>query len=159
MTLYLFLMYLVSLMFGYVLEFTGATLAIGKSLSSGATPRGYQDAVTPPWVPPVALATYAGVFVGVVYGFWEFGGLVGAGIVVGFLLVTAVNKAMLLPKASGPHFRKIIVTSMIYRHANFLRDGDTLRATVMGELLEKLGVPANDLVAEVMKKRDPNNAA
>lgn len=155
MTLYLFAMYLVSLVLGYVLEFTGATLAIGRFLGDGSTPRGYQDAVTPPWMTTIALLTYAVTFAGTVYGFWEFGGLTGVGIAIGFLVTTAINKLLLLPKANSQHFRSIIVQSMIYRHANYLKEGDALRATVMGELLEKLGVPVNALVAETLRKRDP----
>ena len=154
MTLYLFTMFLVSLALGYVLEFTGATLAIGRALGEGGTPRGYQDAVTPPWVTKIALLTYAVAFAGIVYGFWEFGGLAGLAIAIGFLVTTAVNKLLFLPKANSQHFRTIIVQSMIYRHANYLKEGDALRATVMGELLEKLGVPVNALVAETLRKRD-----
>jgi hypothetical protein len=155
MTLCLVAMYLVSLAFGYVLEFTGTTLAIGRSLSDAGTSRGYQDAVTPPWITYISLLTYAASLIGIIYGFWAFGGVTGVAIAVGFLLMTALNKRLLLPKANSQHFRTLIIQSMIYRHANYLKEGDALRATVMGELLEKLGVPVNSFVAETMNKRDP----
>ncbi|MGH9428005.1 MAG: hypothetical protein ACRD2L_17105 [Terriglobia bacterium] len=37
---------------------------------------------------------------------------------------------------------------MINRHADYLKSGDTLRASVMAELLEKLGIPVNSFVAQ-----------
>jgi hypothetical protein len=155
MPLYLIAMYLVSLVFGYVVEFTGATLAIGRSLSDAGTSRGYQDAVTPPWITYISLLTYATSLLGIIYGFWAFGGVTGVSVVVGFLLVTSLNKRLLLPNANSQHFRTIIIQSMIYRYANYLKEGDALRATVMSELLEKLGIPASSFVVESTNKRDP----
>ena len=57
MTLYVVLMYLDSLAVGYVLAFTGATLSIGRALSTAGTPTGFQDAITPPRFSTVALVS------------------------------------------------------------------------------------------------------
>lgn len=154
MTLYLAVMYLISLALAYILAFTGATLAIGQSLSDAGTPRGYQDAITPPRFSSIALFVYAVSLIGLGYGFWVFGSIVGVGIAVGFLVATSVSKALLLPKSHSQHFRKLIVHSMMNRHADYLRSGDSLRASVMGELLEKLGAPVNVFVAEMKDRGD-----
>jgi len=149
---------MVSLALAYIFEFTGATLAIGRSLSDTGIPRGYQDAITPPRFSSLALLVYATSLVGVGYGFWEFGGLNGLGIAVGFLVSTSVNKALLVPKSDSQHFRNLIVHSMMNRHADYLRAGDSLRSSVMAELLEKLGVPVNTFVGEIKNKNDSNDS-
>ena len=154
MTIYLVCMYLASLALGYVLAFTGATLSIGRSLSDAGTPTGYQDAITPPGFSTFAIVVYTICAGGLIYGFWRFGWLAGIGTIVAFLLVVAINKVIILPKSDSGHFRNIIIHSMINRHANFLKAGDTLRAAAIGMLLEKLGMPVNDLIARLNKDED-----
>lgn len=154
MTFYLVVMYLVSLGLAYTLAFTGATLAIGRSLSDAGTPRGYQDAITPPRFSSLALLVYAVSIGGLGYSFWEFGGLAGFSTAIGFLIATSVNMALLLPKSDSQHFRNLIVHSMMNRHADYLKSGDNLRASVMAELLGKLGVPVNMFVAEIKDRAD-----
>lgn len=152
MTWYLILIYLLSLVLGYVLAFTQTTLEIGKSLSDAGSPRGYQDAVTPPQFSGFAILTYVLSLGGVIYGFWEYGWVVGIGVFFGLFFTTAVNIALILPKINGPHFRNIVVHSMINRHADYLKSNDTLRASIMAELLTKLGIPVQELIARI--KRD-----
>lgn len=147
-------MYLVSLALGYVLAFTQTTLAIGKSLSDAGTPRGYQDTVTPPQFGRLAILIYALSLGGVIYGFWEYGWLVGLGFFVALFFATAVNIALILPKINGTHFRNIVVHSMINRYADYLKSNDTLRTSIMAELLTKLGIPVQELVTRI--KRDGN---
>lgn len=147
MTVYLVCMYLASLALGYVLAFTGATLSIGRSLSDADTPTGYQDAITPPRFSTFAIVVYIICAGGLIYGFWRFGWLAGIGTSIAFIFVVTLNKVTILPKSESEHFRKIIIHSMINRHANYLKAGDTLRASAMGMLLEKLGMPVNDLIA------------
>jgi hypothetical protein len=147
-------MYFASLVLGYVLAFNSATLSIGRSLGDAATPTGYQDAITPPRFSTFAIAVYIICAGGLIYGFWRFGWLAGIGTVVAFVFVVTFNKVIILPKTESEHFRKIIIHSMINRHANYLKAGDTLRASAMGMLLEKLGMPVNDLIAGLNKDRD-----
>lgn len=157
MTLYLILMYLVSLALGYVLAFTQATLFIGRELSDAGTPTGYQDAITPPRFTTFAILVYALCLVGVSYGIWTFGWLTGLGVTFGLLLATSVNLALILPKKDSQHFRGLVVHSLINRNADYLRFGDTLRASVIAELLDKLGIPVNKLVAQLKKEREPTS--
>lgn len=154
MTLYLILMYLVSLALAYVLVFTQATLFIGRSLSDAGTPTGYQDAITPPRFTTFAILVYALSLTGVIFGIWAFGWLIVLGVTVGFFVATAANLALVLPKNDSQHFRRLIVHSLINRHADYLKSGDTLRASVIGELLEKLGIPVNEFVADIKKDGD-----
>ncbi len=60
-------------------------------------------------------------------------------------LVTVFLATMLLrrfmPAEDSPHYKKLIFQSMANRYANFVRDGDTVRAAAMRGLLEKAGVP------------------
>lgn len=141
MVIYLVCMYLASLALGYVLAFTAATLTIGKSLSDASTSTGYQDAITPPRFSTFAIAVYVICAGGLIYGFCTFGWLLGLGIAIGFFFVVVLNKLFILPKSDSELFRKIIIRSMLNRHANYLKAGDTLRASAMGMLLEKLGIP------------------
>ncbi|MEO7864051.1 MAG: hypothetical protein ABIU05_27185 [Nitrospirales bacterium] len=151
MTFYLILMYLGSLTLAYVLRFTEATLALGRSLSDVETPTGYQDAITPPRLATIAFAVSTLCLLGIIYGFWRFGWLIGVGIIAGFFGVLMINKLLLLPKENSEHFRRIIVHSLINRHADYLKEGDALRASAVAMLLEKLGIPVNQ-INESLKK-------
>lgn len=153
MTLYLILMYFASLALGYVLNFTGATLSIGRSLSTADTPTGFQDAITPPRFSTFALGIYLLCLGGLICGFLAFSWLIGLGVVIGFFISVGLNKAMLLPKSDGEHFRKVIAHSMINRQADYVKAGDTLRASAMGELLAKLGFPVEEFVARMKSTR------
>ena len=48
---------LVSLLLGYSLALTEATLAIGRSISDTDNPTGFQDEITPPWSTNLALVS------------------------------------------------------------------------------------------------------
>jgi hypothetical protein len=154
MSAYLIVMYVISLALGYVLAFTQATLSMGRSLSDAGTATGYQDAITPPKFSPIALLVYAVCVGGAIFGVWAFGWLAGLGAALALLIATAVNIAVVLPGSNSEHFRKLIILSMINRHADYLKSGDTLRASVMAELLEKAGVPGNNLAAQMKAKGD-----
>ncbi|MRS01915.1 hypothetical protein EG832_01585 [bacterium] len=154
MTIYLVCLYIASLALGYVLAFADATLAIGKSLSDANTPTGYKDAITPPRFSTFAITVYVTCVGGLIFGFWRFGWLAGLGCANGFLFVVVLNKVLILPKSESEHFRNIIIRSMINRHANFLKSGDTLRASALSMLLEKLGMPVNDLNSRFDKNRN-----
>jgi hypothetical protein len=149
MTVYLVSMYLASLALGYVLAFTGATLNIGRSLNDAVTPTGYQDAITPPKFSTFAIVVYISCGGGLIYGFWKFGLLAGLGTTIAFVSMVALNKVIVLPRSQSEHYRKIIVHSMINRHANYLKASDIVRAKAVGMLLERLGIPVADLTTRL----------
>ena len=130
---YLIVMYLVSLALGYVLRFTEATHALGKSLSDAPTGSGYQDAITPPRFSSLAIIVYLIAFFSNAYGWWQYGWLIGLGVTVGFYFVGSINRLLFLPKSNSDHFLKIITNSMISRHADYMRSGDELRASAMAQ--------------------------
>jgi hypothetical protein len=154
MTFYLVCMYIASLALGYVLAFTSATLCIGKTLSDAGTDRGYQDAIAPPLFSTFAIVMYVICAGGLIFGFYRYGWLTGLGITIGFLFAVALNKVLFLPKSGAEHFRNIIIHSMVRRHADYLRANDTLRASAIGKLLEKLGIPVVDFMARLDKDND-----
>lgn len=154
MAVYLVSIYFASLALGYVLAFTGATLSIGRSLSDYGMPTGYQDAITPPRFSTFAIVVYIACAGGLIYGFWRFGWLIGFGVIIGFFFAVVLNKVFILPKSHSEHFRKIIIHSMINRQADYIKTGDTLRASAIGMLLEKLGMPVNEFVNRFKKSGD-----
>lgn len=148
---YFILLYLISLALGYVLAFTEATLALGRSLSDTDSSTGYQDAITPPYFSKLAILVYIGAFAGIAYVWWQYGWPTGLVVTAGFFVITVVNKLLLLPKNESDHFRQIITRSMINRYADYVKSGDELRASAMVHLLNKLDIPADDLVARLRK--------
>jgi len=118
MTIYLICMCLVSLGIGYILAFTEATLRIGKSLSDVDTPRGYQDAITPPQLPLFGFGFNIIFICGLIYGFWIFGWLAALGAIVASIFVGGLSKAIILPKSESEHFHKLIIHSLLNRYAN-----------------------------------------
>ena len=154
MTAYVVLMYLVSLALGYVLAFSQTTLAIGRSLSGVEGGTGYQDAITPPRFTGIAIVAYVLALAGVIYGFWAFGWLTGLAVLIGLFVAVTLNISLILPKINGEHFRKLIIHSMIDRHADYLKSGDTLRASMMAELFGKLGIPVAEFVAQLRETDD-----
>ncbi|HQM44156.1 MAG TPA: hypothetical protein PLI72_10485 [Smithellaceae bacterium] len=147
-------MFLISLALGYVLAFASATLSIGRSLSDAGTPTGFQDAITPPRFSTYSIMVYIMCAGGLFWGFWRFGWLVGFATVVGFIFAVGINKMLILPKSDSEHFRKIVIHSMINRHADYLRAGDALRASVMERLLKKLGMPVDELMNQLKPSDD-----
>ena len=155
--LYWILLYIASLLFAYETRFTEATLLLGKSLSTPdflkVTPTGFQDAITPPYSTKLAIAMYLFVFIVFVYGFYEHGLLIGLVSVAVFWFFVLLNRLFLIPKPDGEHFRKIILRSMINRHADYLKNGDAVRAGVMAEFLETAGIPAAELAKHFANKK------
>ena len=140
MITYIIGLWLASLLLGYSLAFSGATLTIGRSISDTGSSTGFQDAITPPLSTNLTIVSYA-VATGVVgFGWHQYGWLSGIGIIVVFFFLVAVNQVLLLPKSESDHFQRLILRSMINRHADFKKSGDSVRATAMAMLLEKPGV-------------------
>jgi hypothetical protein len=138
-------MYFISLLLGYELAFVKATLTIGRSISDTDSPRGFQDAITPPWSTKLGIITYVVALGGVGYGFYKYGWLAGIRITVGILFVVSLNKVILLPKSDSEHFRRLIIQSMISRYADYVKSNDKLRASAIKTLLEKMDIPVSEL--------------
>jgi hypothetical protein len=124
----------------YSLRFTAATLALGRALSETASGTGYQAAISPPWEVAFGLVVYGLTLAVLAFSWYAFG--IGRALL---SLATVIFATMLfrrfLPSEDSLHFKNLIIQSMSRRYANFVRDGDPVRAAAMKELLEKAGVP------------------
>lgn len=129
----------------YSLQFTAATLLLGRSLSETNSGTGFQAAISPPWETNFGLLIY-GLTVAVVGASWyEFG--IGRAILCVITLIVGLSiGCRLLPTPDSMHFKALIIQSMANRYANFLRDDDQVRGNAMKMLLQKAGVDA-DLLA------------
>lgn len=122
----------------YTLLFSSATLSMGREFSEASSGRGFQDAISPPWVTNLGLVVYlcSALIVGLMW--WETGFLSAVGSAALILFGSSIAK-LVLPKPNGDHYRNLILRSMMSRYANYVRDSDTLRAEAMGQLLKKSG--------------------
>ena len=123
----------------YIMQFSRATLQFGRALAENESGTGFQDAITPPWQTKLALIVYAGSFaiIGVVW--WKLGWPSGLGAIALILVGSSLAK-LVLPKPSGPHYKNLILQSMCSRYADFVRNGDSVRADAMKELLIRFGI-------------------
>lgn len=122
----------------YSLVFSSITLSMGKELSGTESSRGFQDAITPPWQTNLGLVVFGACAVVVGLMWWEAGFLSAIGSVVLMAFVSSIAR-LVLPKPTGNHYRNLIIQSMISRYANYVRDGDSMRAEAMKHLLVKAG--------------------
>jgi hypothetical protein len=134
-----FLAVVMAFAFAYTIQFTSATLSMGREISDTDSPTGFQDAITPPWQSNLALIVYLGcvVVVGVIW--WQIGWLSALGGAAVIFFGSSVAK-LALPKPTGDHYKLLIMNSMISRYADYVRDGDALRADAMKSLLFKVGI-------------------
>jgi len=146
---YIIVLCLVGLALAYELRFTEATLHMGRALSGSGSKTGFQDAITPPLSSYFAFGIYGLSIIVIAFGFFEYGIFMGLLEFVTFYMVVLLNRVFLLPRPDSPHFRNIITRSMIGRHADYLRDGDKLRAGAMADLLQRAGIPIDELVRHV----------
>lgn len=124
---------------GYTLRFTAATLAFGRELSGSTSTTGFQDAITPPWQTKLAITVYIGIAAVVLIMWWQLGWVSVLLALLAIVVVLSVA-TLVLPKASGGHYRRVILRSMIARYANYVRDRDALRAEAMKHLLTRAGM-------------------
>ena len=129
----------VTVLIGYTARFTQATLSMGKELAETVEGTGFQDAITPPWQTNLAILSYMSAAAAVAVIWWQLGWLAGLGALALSFIGGGFVGAM-LPNKDSAHFRGLIIRSMVSRHADFVRDGDQMRAEAMQGLLERAGV-------------------
>ena len=130
---------LIAFFFAYNMHFTQATLSFGQELAETSSGTGFQDAITPPWQTNFAMFSYIGVVAAIVTIWWQLGWLSGLG-AIALILIGGGIVGVLLPDKDSPHFRKLIIGSMIARYADYARDGDQMRAESMKDLLVRAGI-------------------
>ena len=144
MFIYIIILWFASALLAYALSLNGATLFIGKSVSSTNSATGFQDAITPPWSTKVAILAYLVSIVVIGYGWYLNSWIVAIIITLSFFVLVAINKNVIIPKSDSEYFKRIIMNSMMQRYANCVKSGDSVRATAVAMLLAKLGAPVPD---------------
>jgi hypothetical protein len=125
--------------FAYTMQFSGVTLQFGRALAGEDSGTGYQDAITPPWQTKLALIVYLGSFTIIGAIWWKLGWASGLGALALILVGSSLAK-IVLPKPAGPHYKNLIMQSMCSRYADFVTNGDSMRADAMKELLVRAGI-------------------
>lgn len=137
----------------YTAQFTASTLAVGRQLSGESTGTGYQDAISPPWQTKLAMAVYAAALVFFAHLVFDRGWAVAFGaLAIVWLGSLAANR--FLPSVGSPHFVRLIKQSMVSRYADYVRDGDAIRAEAMKGLLDVIGLNPDELANTVVKASD-----
>ena len=129
----------IAFVLAYTLQLSAAALAVGRALSESDSTTGLQDAVTPPWQASVALATYLAVLAVIAFAWWWEGWATALGVLGTVLVGTALFKRF-SPQPASEHYRAAILRSMSRRYADFVRNGDTVRAEGMKMLLRRAGI-------------------
>lgn len=139
----------------YSLKLTRATLSYGRILAaidpsdSDHNITGILDAIRPPWSTIFSVSAYTllvAVSIGVGYQeHWILGVLALALAVFVSNLITEV-----MPDVNGGHYTRVIQHSMLKRYANYVRDGDTTRATAMASLIGKTGINPDDVTDKLI---------
>ena len=106
---------------------------IGLELSSSKMGTGYQDAITPPKLNYVSYVFWPLNLFIIFAGFADFG-VVGFIILGIFILSNVLTGIFILPKLDR-FFLRILFRSMTNRHADYVRDGDDIRADAIKGIL------------------------
>ena len=136
---------IMTVLLSYQLRFSEATLIYGRELSDTDSATGFQDAVTPPWQTNFGFFAFGGTLFAIVAIWSDLGWLPGLGAIALVLIGLALVRSF-LPRPDAPHFRNLILKSMVSRHADYVRDGDTERASAMHELLVRAGLRVDEAI-------------
>ncbi len=130
--------------FAYTMQFSMATLSLGRELSDFDSGTGFQNAITPPWQTNLAILVYVGCLAEVVAMWWVAGWFSAIGSIL-VIVIGSLFCKIILPKTTGDHYKNLIFQSMLSRYANYVRDGDHMRAQAMKNLLERAGLSPDDM--------------
>lgn len=153
MIVYIICLWSASLMLGYLLAFNEATFAIAESITDTNSPRGFRDAITPPWSTNLTILSYAASIGANSYGWYEYGWLTGLGITLGFFFLVSMNREFLLPKSASEHYRRLIVSSLLNQLADHVKSDDQIRASSIDILLQRLGIDLASLTGAALHDR------
>ncbi|MFC1679035.1 hypothetical protein ACFL2T_02365 [Elusimicrobiota bacterium] len=145
MTIYLVSLAVLAILLGYNLSFTGATLHMGRQLSGTDEGTGLQDAITPPASSHLAILLYSACLMLIGAGFYFHGILIGGGGALGLFVGATIFKVAACPKPDSDHFRRLILSSMMRRYADYRRDNDESRASALAALLNRAGISVDAL--------------
>ena len=131
---------LLGILFCYNHNLTQACKIIGVAISDTDSSTGYQDAITPPNSTNIYLATALAIVVVLGYAVYAFGWGTGGIALAVFFFVSALAGATIMPKPQSIHYLKRIYGSMANRYADFQKEGDSVRAVAIKDLIDKVEV-------------------
>lgn len=135
------------ILFRYNLGLTQACKVIGQSISETDSATGFQDAITPPKSSSMTLFTWAAVVAALGYAVFQFGWLSGGIALAVFLVVSVLAGTLFIPKPTSTYYLRRIYQSMVNRHADFQKSGDTIRADAMKALIDKIEIQYGEKLA------------
>ena len=127
--------FIVAIPFRLDIGFRNFNKEVGLELSVSKEGTGYQDAITPPKLNYVTFVFWPLNLFIIFAGFADFGamGFIILGI---FILSNVLTGIYIVPKLDK-FFLKILFRSMTNRHADYMRDGDKIRADAIKGILNK----------------------
>ena len=127
--------FIVAIPFRLDIGFRNFNKEVGLELSVSKEGTGYQDAITPPKLNYVSFVFWPLNLLIIFAGFADFGAL--GFIILGiFILTNALTGIYILPKLDK-FFLRVLFRSMTNRHADYMRDGDSIRANAIKGILNK----------------------
>ena len=126
--------FIVAIPFRLDIGFRNFNKEVGLELSSSKMGTGYQDAITPPKLNYVTFVFWPLNLFIIFAGFADFGdvGFIILGI---FILSNVLTGIFILPRLDK-FFLRILFRSMTNRHADYVRDGDDIRADAIKGILD-----------------------
>ena len=129
-----------SVYLNYALGLVKSCLVIGKKidtqkLTNNLTKNGYQDSLTPPISSRIGIINFVLILItfGVLwyeYSINEF----GVGIVI--LLSCTMLSRIYVPSPESNHYKRIIFSSIYNRYANYVKEGDIIRAKAAIDIMD-----------------------
>ena len=125
-------------LYRYDLGMINARKVVGVALSDGGSDTGFQDAITPPESTNHTIVLWITIVGVLAFSVYQFGwGTFGIAFVILFGVVIIAG-ATVMPKPESKHYVLRIYRSMINRYADFEKNGDTVRAAALKELIDRM---------------------
>jgi hypothetical protein len=124
--------------FRYQLGMTQACKVIGVEISDSGSNTGFQNAITPPSSTNLTLITWFVIAALLIYSVVAFDwGVFGIALAT-FGVVSVIVGSAVVPKADSTYFLFRVYRSMANRYADFPKNGDSVRAEAMKELIDRV---------------------
>lgn len=112
-------------------------LRIGSGLDGATSPKGFQDAITPPETTRGIMINWAFTVALFALVWWQFGVVAVAVTVAVRVIGRVIAGAVLSSAAWQRRFVHKVFGSMVRRQADYVKSGDAMRAKAMGDLLDR----------------------
>ena len=122
----------------YNLGMVEACRVIGTNLSDSESDTGFQDAITPPNSTNLTIVTWIAVAGVLGFSAYQFGwGAFGISLAA-FIGTSIVAGVVIIPKPPSKLYVLRIYRSMANRYADFVKNGDSVRADALKHLIDKV---------------------